>query len=87
VAGRVGPERVVQWICGDDDRAKQVVARLVEDMGYAAVDLGGTGTCAVMEAPRRAGAVYGEEYHLADVEPVLEAVRTGRAIPPTPDYA
>ncbi len=39
-----------------------------------------------MEAPRRSGAVYGEEYRLADALAVVEALRTGRPIPPTPRY-
>src|SRR2546425_13327633 len=73
-AGRTGAERVVQWICGDDQEAKEVVARLIDDAGFAAVDLSGNATCAVMEAPRRPGAVYGEEYRLADATAVVEAV-------------
>lgn len=85
-AGRTGAERVVQWICGDDAAAKEVVARLVDDAGFQPVDLGGTAECAVMEAPRRPGAVYGEEYRLADARAVVDAVRAGRPIPPTPRY-
>ncbi len=85
-AGRKGDERVVQWLCGDDAEAKQVVAGLIEDAGFVPVDLGGTAGCAVMEAPRRPGAVYGEEYHAADAQAVVEAVREGRPIPPTPQY-
>src|SRR4029453_7613204 len=85
-AGRQGEERVVQWVCGDDAEAKRLVARLIEDAGFVPADLGGTAECAVMEAPRREGAVYGEEYRAADVEAVVEAVRAGRAIPPTPRY-
>jgi len=84
-AKRTGDERVVQWLCGEDD-AKQVVAGLIEDAGYVPVDLGGTADCAVMEAPRRQGAVYGEEYRAADGEAVVDAVRAGRPIPPTPTY-
>jgi predicted dinucleotide-binding enzyme len=83
---RRGSERVAQWICGDDSEAKAVVSRLVEEMGYTAVDLGGTATCAVMEAPRRPAAVYGEEYRQADAAAVVDAVRAGRPIPPTPVY-
>jgi predicted dinucleotide-binding enzyme len=52
-AGRHGAERVVQWICGEDAEAKQVVARLIDDTGFVPVDLGGTAGCAVMEAPRK----------------------------------
>jgi 8-hydroxy-5-deazaflavin:NADPH oxidoreductase len=40
----------------------------------------------VMEAPRRPGAVYGEEYRAADAQAVADAVRAGREIPPTPRY-
>jgi len=87
VAGRAGDERVVQWVCGDDAGAKQLVSGLIEEMGYAPVDLGGTAGCTVMEAPRRPGAVYGEEYRIGDAEAVVEAVRRGEPIPPTPVYA
>jgi predicted dinucleotide-binding enzyme len=84
VAGR--EPRVVQWLCGDDAQAKDVVAQLIRDAGYEPVDLGGTADCAVMEAPRRPGAVYGEEYRLHDAQAVVDAVRAGRPIPPTPSY-
>jgi hypothetical protein len=39
-----------------------------------------------MEAPRRPGSVYGEEYRLPDAQKVVEAVIDGREIPPTPSY-
>jgi 8-hydroxy-5-deazaflavin:NADPH oxidoreductase len=87
VADRPEDQRVVQWICGDDAEAKRVVAGLIADAGYAPVDLGGTAGCAVMEAPRRPGAVYGEEYRVADADKVPDAVKAGREIPPTPSYA
>ncbi len=58
---------------------------LIADAGYAPVDLGRNEDAAVMEAPRRPGAVYGEEYRLPDAEKVVEAVRAGREIPPTPE--
>jgi predicted dinucleotide-binding enzyme len=86
-AGRTGQVRVVQWICGDDPQAKAVlVGQLVDQAGYVPVDLGGIDECTVMEAPRRPGAVYGEEYRAADAVAVVEAVRAGRPIPPTPTY-
>jgi predicted dinucleotide-binding enzyme len=85
-ADRLGSDRVVQWLCGDEPEAKQVVAGLIDDAGFIAVDLGGTADAAVMEAPRRAGSVYGEEYHLAEALAVREAVRAGEPIPPTPTY-
>ncbi len=85
-ATRTGDDRVVQWIAGDDTQAKAAVAELVEKAGYVPVDLAGIDGCSVMEAPRRAGAVYGEEYRQADAAAVVEAVRAGRPIPPTPSY-
>jgi hypothetical protein len=62
------------------------VAELIADAGYLAIDLGATADSAAMEAPRRPGAVYGEEYRLADAQEVVTAVRAGRPIPPTPSY-
>jgi len=87
-ATRTGDARVVQWICGDDEEAKSVLAGLVEQAGYVPVDLGGIDGygCAVMEAPRRPGAVYGEEYRARDAAQVVAAVRGGRPLPPTPVY-
>ena len=85
-AGRSGADRVVQWLCGDDPEAKALVANLIENMGYVAIDLGGVEGCQVMEAPRRRGAVYGEEYRAADAQAVVDAVHNGREIPPTPHY-
>ncbi len=77
---------VVQWLCGDDEEAKATVSELIGDAGYVAVDLGGNEGCAVMEAPRRQGAVYGEEYRLSEARAVVEAVRARRPIPPMPRY-
>jgi 8-hydroxy-5-deazaflavin:NADPH oxidoreductase len=85
-ASRTGDARVVQWVCGDDTEAKAILGQLVDDAGYVPVDLGGIDQCAVMEAPRRPGAVYGEEYRAADAVAVVEAVRAGRPVPPTPTY-
>jgi len=86
-AARPADQRVVQWLCGDDAAAKEQVGALIEEAGYAPVDLGGTADCAVMEAPRRAGAVYGEEWRLPEALAVVEAVRAGRPIPDTPSYS
>jgi 8-hydroxy-5-deazaflavin:NADPH oxidoreductase len=65
-AGREGADRVVMFLCGDDADAKAVVAGLIEQVGFTPFDVGGLADAAVMEAPRRAGAVYGEEFHEAD---------------------
>ncbi len=85
-AGREGDDRVVQWVCGDDAEAKQIVCSLIDGIGYAAVDLGGIDGCAVMEAPRRAGAVYGEEYRPPDAAAVVAAVSARAPIPAPPAY-
>ncbi len=85
-ATRPQDDRVVQWLCGDDAAAKAIVGELIAGMGYVPVDVGGTATCYVMEAPRRPGAVYGEEYRAAEADAVLEAIRARRPIPPPPAY-
>jgi 8-hydroxy-5-deazaflavin:NADPH oxidoreductase len=86
-AFRPEDERIVQWVCGDDVAAKQVVMGLIADAGYAPIDLGRNEDAAVMEMPRRSGAVYGEEYRLPDAEQVVRAVQAGDEIPPTPTYS
>lgn len=85
-AGRTGAERVVQWLCGDVDEAKRTVAALIDGIGFAAVDVGSNAQAAIMESPRRAGAVYGEEYRLPDASKAVAAIRDGRSLPATPRY-
>ena len=85
-ADRAEADRVVQWIAGDDAGAKTVVAALISGAGYVPVELAGIDDCSVMESPRRAGAVYGEEYRAAAAAAVVAAVRAGQPIPPAPVY-
>jgi predicted dinucleotide-binding enzyme len=75
-AGRTGPDRVVMFLCGDDDEAKRVVAGLIDDAGFTPVDLGGTADAAPMEAPRRPGAVYGEELHEDEARAFVDGLRS-----------
>jgi predicted dinucleotide-binding enzyme len=86
-AGRPAADRVVLFMCGDHPGAKCVVAGLIDDIGFAAADLGGLAKAGPMEAPRRPGALYGEEYRPADAEAAVAALRAGRPLPPTPWYA
>jgi predicted dinucleotide-binding enzyme len=74
-AGRNGPDRVVMFMSGDDTDAKATVARLIDDAGFTPIDLGGLADAAPMEAPRRRGAVYGEEYHEKEAREFLAALR------------
>jgi predicted dinucleotide-binding enzyme len=85
-AGREPERRAVIFMAGDDADAKATVGGLIEDAGFAVADVGGLADAAVMEAPRRDGAVYGEEYRPAEAAQVIEALRAGRPIPPTPVY-
>jgi hypothetical protein len=62
-AGRTGDDRVVMFLCGDDEEAKRVVSALIDEAGFTPVDVGGTADAEPMEPPRRPGAVYGEEVH------------------------
>jgi predicted dinucleotide-binding enzyme len=79
-------QRVVLFLAGDDVEAKEIVSGLIRDAGFEPADVGGLADASVMEAPRRDGAVYGEEYRPADARAVVEAVRAGRPIPQTPSY-
>ena len=74
-AGRTGPDRVVIFLCGDDEEAKRVVARLIDDAGFTPIDVGGTADAAPMEAPRRPGSVYGEEFHEEEARAFVERLR------------
>jgi 8-hydroxy-5-deazaflavin:NADPH oxidoreductase len=76
-AGRTGPDRVVMFLCGDHEDAKTIVAGLIDDAGFAPVDLGGLADAAPMEAPRRPGAVYGEEYHLTAARAFVASLKRG----------
>lgn len=76
-AGRTGEDRAVVFYAGEDEGAKRVVAGLIEDSGFEPVDVGGWGEVRIMEAPRRDGAVYGEEYRPAGAREIAEALRRG----------
>jgi 8-hydroxy-5-deazaflavin:NADPH oxidoreductase len=83
---RTGADRVALFVCGDDAEAKKLVSGLIADAGFVPVDLGGTADAAPMEAPRRDGALYGEEYREPEAREAAQALRAGRALPPTPQY-
>jgi 8-hydroxy-5-deazaflavin:NADPH oxidoreductase len=71
-AGRRGDDRVVAFFVADDNDAARTAETLIDDVGFTPVSLGGLADSAPMEAPRRPGAVYGEEYHLAQARAVAD---------------
>lgn len=79
-AGRAGEERAAMFLSGEDAAAKAVVADLIAAIGFAPIDLGSWREVRIMEAPRRVGAVYGEEYRPAAARRIAEAVRTDPAL-------
>lgn len=85
-AGRPAAERVVLFLAGDDPAARATVAGLIEDAGFAPADIGTLAEAGPMEAPRRPGAVYGEEYRPAEARAAIEALRAGRPLPEVPRY-
>lgn len=85
-ATRPPDQRAVLFLAGDDDDAKATVKQLIQDAGFVPGDLGGLADSGPMEAPRRPGALYGEEYRADDAEAAIEALRAGRPLPPTPSY-
>ena len=66
---------VAMFLAGEDDEAKQLVAGLIRDIGFEPVDVGGWAEVSIMEAPRRDGAVYGEEYSGANGQRIADALR------------
>jgi 8-hydroxy-5-deazaflavin:NADPH oxidoreductase len=75
-AGRTGPNRVVMFLCGDDEDAKRIVSGLIGEAGFTPVDIGGTADAAPMEPPRRRGAVYGEEVHEPEARDFVARLRS-----------
>jgi predicted dinucleotide-binding enzyme len=64
-----GDDRLVLFMAGDDEEAKQVVARLIEDVGFAAVD---TGDLATGGRLQQAGSqLSGQSITLADADEAL----------------
>jgi 8-hydroxy-5-deazaflavin:NADPH oxidoreductase len=67
---------VAMFLAGEDSGAKARVTELVRDAGFEPVDLGGWRTIFLMEAPRRRGAVYGEEYDPDSARRIAAAAET-----------
>jgi 8-hydroxy-5-deazaflavin:NADPH oxidoreductase len=85
-AGRTGAARVAMFLAGDDADARALVAGLLDDAGFDPVDVGTAAESGILEAPRREGAVYGEEYRLPEAREAVAAARAGHPIPPPPQY-
>lgn len=79
-AGREGEDRAALFLAGETGDANSVVAALITDIGFAPVDLGGWRGVAIMEAPRRTGSVYGEEYRPADAARIAAAIQVDQAL-------
>jgi 8-hydroxy-5-deazaflavin:NADPH oxidoreductase len=55
--------------------ANNACAKLIEDTGFVPIDLGGKDEVHIMEAPRRKGAVYGEEYTPQSARAIAAAIK------------
>ena len=64
-----GDDRLVLFVAGDDEEAKQVVSRLIEDIGFAAVDTGDLATGGRLQQP--GSPIYAKAITLRDAEQVL----------------
>jgi predicted dinucleotide-binding enzyme len=64
-------ERRAIFIAGDDSGAKEVVAKLIEEIGYAAVDTGFLGEGGRRQQP--GSAVYNQELSARQAAQVLES--------------
>jgi predicted dinucleotide-binding enzyme len=74
-AERPPEQRPAMFVGGEDAAAKRTAAALISDMGFEPVDVGGFGEIWIIEAPRRDGAVYGEEYRPDDARRIAALVR------------
>lgn len=72
---RPAAQRAAMFYAGEDSAAKAAAAEVIGSSGFHPVDIGGWAQVRYMEAPRRPGAVYGEEYTAADAMRIAEAVR------------
>jgi 8-hydroxy-5-deazaflavin:NADPH oxidoreductase len=72
---------VALFLAAEDATAKEIVAGLIREIGFEPVDVGGWAQVSIMEAPRRDGSVYGEEYSGEDGR------RIAAALPDAPDEA
>jgi 8-hydroxy-5-deazaflavin:NADPH oxidoreductase len=79
VGNRLHPRPVAMFLGGEDRRAKTIAAELVRDAGFEPVDIGGWETITLLEAPRRPGAVYGEEYDPQAARRIAAAASKGLA--------
>ena len=77
--GEAAGRGVALFLAGEDEAAKQIVAGLIRDIGFEPVDVGRWAEVAIMEAPRREGAVYGKEYSGSDGRRIAAALRSGDA--------
>ncbi len=74
--------RAAMFYAASEQRASDVVEPLIATVGFVPVFVGGPSESALMEAPRRPGAVYGEEYTPEEAARVLEAYRRDAPIQP-----
>jgi len=66
-------ERHTIYVAGDDDDAKQVVARLIEEIGFAAVDTGSLREGGRMQQPD--SPVYNQTYNGREAREFLSKLK------------
>lgn len=67
-----GDERIAVQVCGDDDRAKETVKKLIEDIGFAPQDLGDLSKGVLFEpdAP-----LYNKNLKIGEAEKLLSQIK------------
>jgi len=79
---KASAHRAAMFYAASDQRAADAVEPLIASVGFVPIFVGGPADSALMEAPRRPGAVYGEEYTPDDAVRAVEAYRRGVPIQP-----
>lgn len=74
--------RAAMFYVASDPHAAKVAEALIGAVGFVPVYVGGPAESEMMEAPRRTGAAYGEEYTPEGARAAVEAFHAQRPIPP-----
>ena len=66
---------IAMFFATEDERARELAVRLIADCNFVPVDIGGWAQVGLIEAPRRAGSVYGESYRPDAARAIAAAAR------------
>lgn len=69
-------DRLALFVAGDDTAAKQTVAKLIEEIGFAPIDTGGLHAGGLLQQPD--SSIYNRKLTAREARPILAQVQKGR---------